>query len=274
LEGITLGVGESSQQPVPLPTERSLEKQIEHYLSQTEILKKPNTHRKYEAVLNRFAKEFRGRTVESVTVEQLNEFIVALMRRGMSANTVLHNVIIICQFFRRNGRPGLTRELHLPEKISTLPREYSEEDLEQFFGACDSFENAMFSTFLLTGMREQEVMYLYWTDLNLRLRTVRVTAKPDRGFYPKRWEEREIPVPSELVNLRQTHTRTASSPFVFPSPRGNREQNMLLRCKDVAERAGIAMEFDLKTFRSICDANAPFRIRRAHSTALDGTQVA
>jgi integrase/recombinase XerD len=140
LEGITLGVAGPSQQPVPLPTERSLEKQIEHYLAQTETLKKPNTHRKYDAVLNRFAKEFRGRTVESVTVEQLNEFIISLMKRGMSANTVLHNVIIICQFFRRNGRPGLTRELHLPEKISTLPREYSEEDLEQFFGACDSYE--------------------------------------------------------------------------------------------------------------------------------------
>ena len=25
----------------------------------------------------------------------------------------------------------------------------------------------MFSTFLLTGMREQEVMYVYWTDLNV-----------------------------------------------------------------------------------------------------------
>ncbi|HYZ84474.1 MAG TPA: hypothetical protein VE621_08730 [Bryobacteraceae bacterium] len=32
LEGITLGVVASSQQPVALPTERSLEKQIEHYL--------------------------------------------------------------------------------------------------------------------------------------------------------------------------------------------------------------------------------------------------
>ncbi|HYZ84475.1 MAG TPA: hypothetical protein VE621_08735 [Bryobacteraceae bacterium] len=79
-------------------------------------LKKPNTRRKYEAVLNRFAKEFGGRTVESVTVEQLNEFIIALMKHGMSATTVLHNVIIIAQSFRRNGRPGLTRELHMPEK--------------------------------------------------------------------------------------------------------------------------------------------------------------
>jgi len=38
---------------------------------------------------------------------------------------------------------------------------------------------------------------------------------------------------------------------VFPSPRGNREQHMLDRCKEVAARAGLdPKKFDLKTFRS------------------------
>ena len=38
---------------------------------------------------------------------------------------------------------------------------------------------------------------------------------------------------------------------MFPSPTGNREQNMLRLCKAVAERAGLVpTEFDLKTFRS------------------------
>ena len=179
----------------------------------------------------------------------LNDFIVRLMKRGMSANTVRHNVIIVAQFFRRNGRPGLTRQLHLPERISTLPREYSEDDLGQFFGACDACERALFSTFLLTGMREQEVMHLCWLDINLRLRTIRVTAKPEQGFYPKRWEEREIPIANQLVSLLKGHPRT-NSPFVFPSPTGNREQNMLRRVKEVAVQAGLKTEFDLKTFRS------------------------
>ena len=39
--------------------------------------------------------------------------------------------------------------------------------------------------------------------------------------------------------------------FIFPSPAGNREQNMLLKCKAVAERCGLdPTKFDLKTFRS------------------------
>ena len=59
-------------------------------------------------------------------------------------------------------------------------------------------------TFLLTGFREQEVMYLSWNDINFNLNTVRVTAKPDLGFSPKRWEEREVPVPkqTELLTIR------------------------------------------------------------------------
>lgn len=190
LDGITLGL-DPEPQPGVAPEDRLLRSQIEHYLSQIETLKKPNTYRKYQAVLHRFEKEFPGRGVESITVEELNEFSIRLMKRWMSPNTVLHNIIIVAQFFRRNGRPGLTRQLHLPEKISTLPREYSEDDLGKFFGACDAWERALFSTFLLTGMREQEVMHLCWPDINFRLRTIRVTAKPERGFYPKRWEERE-----------------------------------------------------------------------------------
>jgi hypothetical protein len=35
--------------------------------------------------------------------------------------------------------------------------------------------------------------------VNLELRTVRVTSKPELGFYPKRWEDREIPAPVELI---------------------------------------------------------------------------
>src|SRR6266852_2066976 len=94
-------------------------------------------------------------------------------------------------------------------------------------------------------------MYLFWKDLNPKLRTVRVLSQPDLKFYPKRWEEREVPVPVELAGLLERHPVSIDSPFVFPSPTGNREQNFLRRCKLIAERAGLdPEEFDLKTFRS------------------------
>jgi integrase/recombinase XerD len=173
------------------------------------------------------------------------------MKSGMSANTVLHNVVIIAQFCKRNGRPGLTRLLHLPERMSPLPLEYTEDELASFFEVTTDREGELFSTFLLTGFREQEVAFLFWSDVNLKLRTIRVASKPHLRFSPKRWEEREIPIPVELAKLLETRPHLHTERFVFPSLAGNREHKMSLKCKAVAERAGLDSErFDLTTFRS------------------------
>jgi integrase len=123
--------------------------------------------------------------------------------------------------------------------------------LAKFFKVAYNSERVLFSTFLLTGLRELEVVHLFWTDVSFELQTVRVTAKPELGFYPKRWEEREVPIPVQLIDLLKAQPRRAGCNFVFPSPKGNREYHMLDRCKAVAERAGLdPAKFDLKTFRS------------------------
>jgi len=226
---------------------------VAKYLEQIETIKKPNTHRKYRAVLERFLEYFQSRpNVESISKEDLNQFIVDLIRKDhMSANTVLHNVIIIAQFFRRHGRLNITKELELPQRITSLPKEYTEEQLVRFFTVCRPSEKTLFTTFVMTGLREQEMVHLMWSDVNLPLRTIRVTAKPKYRFSPKRWEEREVPVPAQLIEMLGDHPRRAGSELVFPSSTGNREQNMLLRCKEVAGRAGLdPTKFDIKTFRS------------------------
>jgi integrase/recombinase XerD len=226
---------------------------VAKYLEQIETIKKPNTHRKYRSVLERFLEYFQSRpNVASVSKEDLNQFVVDLMRKEhMSSNTVLHNVIIIAQFFRRHGRLNITKELELPEHIISLPKEYTEEQLVRFFAVCRPAEKTLFTAFLMTGLREQEMVHLMWSDANLLLRTIRVTAKPKYSFSPKRWEEREVPVPAQLIEMLAEHPRRAGSELVFPSRTGNREQNMLLRCKDVAGRAGLdPAKFDIKTFRS------------------------
>jgi len=74
-----------------------------------------------------------------VSVEDLNDFIVTLQKSGMSPNTVLPNVIIIAQFCKGNGRSGITRQVQLPERISSLPREYNSGGTCQVAGIeCDA----------------------------------------------------------------------------------------------------------------------------------------
>jgi integrase len=190
-------------------------------------------------------------TARSITPDDLNHFMVHLKKQHRLDNSVIHNLIIVAQFLKKQGHGGLTRNIDLPEAIRSLPVEYSDEDLKNFFEASTPEERTLFTTFLLTGLREQEVVHLSWEDINFTLNTARVTAKPDLGFSPKRWEEREVPVPKRLNELLKVHPRRMGSRFVFPSPRGNRELHMLDKCKAVAERAKLdPAGFDLRKFRS------------------------
>ena len=252
LEGRKLGIPgfETAGETVKKP---ALHVAITKYLEQIAALKKPNTHRKYEAVLNRFGEFFRDCvSIDAISGDDLTRFVVTLKKdHGLGSNTILHNAVIVAQFLKRHGRSGITKELPLPERITPLVKIYRHEELARFFAACSDTERALFATFLLTGFREQEVMYLRWSDINFELRTVRVTSKPELGFYPKRWEDREIPAPVELIDELRKHTHRPNCQFVFPSPTGNREQHMLDHCKSIAKRAKLnPTKFDLKTFRS------------------------
>ena len=79
-------------------------------------------------------------------------YIIALKKdHNLGVNTILHNAIIVAQFFKRQGRGGITRGLQLPERITPLPREYRTADLAKFFRAAYDSEKVLFSMFLLTG---------------------------------------------------------------------------------------------------------------------------
>jgi integrase len=250
LEGRALGI-EGAEEEEQKRT--AVHVAVKHYLESVEALKKPNTLRKYQAVLRRFV-EFLPANADArkITRDDLTDFMVALKNKHkLDNNTVIHQMVIVAQFLKRQGRGGLLKNLGLPERVVTLPREYGDEELNKFFDACDPAERVLFSTFLFTGFREQEVVHLFWSDINFTLHTIRVTAKPDLGFWPKRWEEREVPVLKAVVGLLENHARRKNCRFVFPSPAGNREWHMLDHCKEIATRAGLdAAKFDLKTFRS------------------------
>jgi hypothetical protein len=123
LEGRKLGL--SGFETVGEATKKQpLHVAITKYLEQIDALKKPNTHRKYEAVLNRFGEFFRDITsIDSISSDDLTRFVVALKRdRQLGANTVLHNAVIVAQFLKRHGRGGIIRELQLPERSPRCPR--------------------------------------------------------------------------------------------------------------------------------------------------------
>ncbi len=74
----------------------------------------------------------------------------------------------VMSFLKANGIRGLANKNDWPRYTEEEPEIYEDEELDTLFAACDSEERLWYEFFLMTGMREQEVMYmLVVDDINL-----------------------------------------------------------------------------------------------------------
>jgi len=102
-------------------------------------------------------------------------------------------------------------------------------------------------------MREQEVMHCGWPDLNLQRSTATVRYKPEYGFSPKNYREREIPIPEKLVKSLKVWKGKSDKTcgLVFPTAGCKPKMNFLDDLKAAAERAGLdPQNFWLHKFRA------------------------
>jgi len=96
-------------------------------------------------------------------------------------------------------------------------------------------------------------MYTYWSDIKFADSIVCVTHKPDRGWTPKAYKEREIPVPTKLLKNLKTWKAASDKTcnLVFPTTGCNPKLDFLDCCKAIARRAGLDPEtFWLHKFRA------------------------
>ena len=89
--------------------------------------------------------------------------------------------------------------------------------MSEILKACEPKERLWFEFFLMTGMREQEVMHVYWSDVSFAKCTVKVTHKPDYNWTPKAYKERAIPVPESLIAiLKAAKPKPGDCPLDLP----------------------------------------------------------
>ena len=157
----------------------------------------------------------------------------------------------VMSFLKSQGIRGLVQKNDWPRYTEEEPEIYEREELEQLFAACDEDEH-WFQFFLTTGIREQEVMYCYWSDIKLNGSTIRVTHKPDRNWTPKAYKEREIPVPRTLIDALKAHRERSvrGCNLVFPTAGCNPKLDFLDCLKAVVERAGLPGDWYLHKFRA------------------------
>jgi integrase len=174
-------------------------------------------------------------------------------RKGQSPRSVHNKFANVMSFLKANGIRGLVDKNDWPRFVEEEPEVYEREELYKLFKACNAEERLWYEFFLMTGMREQEVMHCTWSDVILTRSTVTVRYKPEYGFSPKNYREREIPIPAKLVKRLKTWKAKSDKAcgLVFPTAGCKPKLDFLDCLKAVAERAKLDKEnFWLHKFRA------------------------
>ncbi len=233
---------------------RSVVAAVAKFLEETELTKKPKTLAAYTTALNYFTESCRKLYMHEIDRHDLLKFSGFLREeKKQSPRSVYNKFETVMTFLKANGVRGLVGKNDWPRYTEEEPEMYEQAELDKLFKVCDSEERLWYEFFLMTGMREQEVMHTYWSDVNLSAAAVRVSHKPDRGWTPKAYKEREIPIPSKLVKSlkawKAKSDKTCS--LVFPTAGCNPKLDFLDCLKAVAERAKLDQDnFWLHKFRA------------------------
>jgi integrase len=233
---------------------RSLAATIADYLEEVKITKKSKTLAAYSTALGYFTESCRKMNLEEIERGDLLKFSAFLRdEKEQSPRSVYNKFENVMTFLKSQGIRGLVDKNDWPRFVEEEPEVYEREELDKLFKSCNAEEQLWYEFFLMTGMREQEVMHCGWPDLNLTRSTVTVRYKPEYGFSPKNYREREIPIPTKLV--KKLKARKAKSDktcgLVFPTAGCKPKLNFLDCLKACAERAELDKEnFWLHKFRA------------------------
>jgi integrase/recombinase XerD len=232
---------------------RLISTEIAKYLEEVKLTSKPKTLAAYTVALSYFAESCTKMRLEDIERVDMLKFAAFLRdEKDQSPRTCWNKFANVMSFLKSRGRRDFVKKNDWPRFTEEEPEIYEREDLDTLFAACDADERLWFEFFLMTGLREQEVMHVYWSDLNLKANTVKVTHKPDRGWTPKAYKEREIPIPAKLTaSLKAWKTKANGCPLLFPTAGCNPKLDFLDCLKAVATRAELTKDdFWLHKFRA------------------------
>jgi integrase len=106
-----------------------------------------------------------------------------------------------------------------------------------FFAACTDDERLIYQFFLMTGFREEEVMYVSSRCTDFENATVTVRHNPAFAWTPKMYKERTVPIPRGLLEKLK---RMVAAPEVSRFPRAQWvSRNLALKPPPTTERSRI-----------------------------------
>src|SRR5207245_1390783 len=149
-------------------------------LDETRLAQKQKTYAAYSTALKYFQEscpKLNLRDIERKDVLKFSAFLRDVKKQ--SPRSVYNKFENVMTFLKAQGIRGLMGKNDWPRFVEEEAEVYEREELETLFAVCDEKERRWYEFFLMTGMREQEVMHCSWADVSLSRSTITVRYKPE-----------------------------------------------------------------------------------------------
>ena len=214
---------------------------IDKYLDYVKVQRSLRTYRTYRPTLNVMLRNSYTKTyMDEVTRDDILKFIGDCFDLELAARTVYDKLVVVLQFFKRNGHTELIEPNDWPQYVETIRPIYEPDEIGMMLRHAESEEAMLIKFCLASGFRDREIRHVVWRDIDFRNCVVRVTAKPLWKFKPKNYEERGVPLPAALIEQLQQlkiSRNAAPSDLVFPISKGKPGSGHIEVVKCVAYRA-------------------------------------
>jgi integrase len=197
---------------------RMLQTVADKYLAEIKAGRKKKTHQAYDVALRYFFEAVGNKSLEKIRRTDLLDFRVYLRdTKAQEPCSEWNKFSNVMGFLKRHGIKGAELGITAhdwPQYTEEEPEIYEQEELDRFFDACNEDERLIYEFFLMTGFREQEVIYATDRCVSFTNGTVSVRHNPNHCWTPKMYKERTVPVlPSLMMKLK---ARGTTNGLLFP----------------------------------------------------------
>lgn len=240
LEAVTLGNAVQEETPTA-PVRVSISEAIQGYLDDIAARKSLKTSDSYRWVLQEFRQVSQKEFLDELGRSDMISYILYMKQRGLAGRTQHNHIANLDCFLRKSGLPRLLEKAQWPRYVEKINKAYSPAEVASLMAVADPETRLAIQFLVGTGLREREFMFATWRDLDFADNVFTVTAKPDLGFTPKDFEERQIPIPDDLVKaLQARRNANPQDRLIFTNQSGTGpEGHWLRRVKETALRGGL-----------------------------------
>jgi site-specific recombinase XerD len=231
---------------------------VDHSITEfilTKVDLREKSKKKYKRVLEQFRIFCSNEVIINMndfSRDHADKFWSAITDSGAAAKTANFYLMVTRALFEieihrdRLTKNPLSHIKPLKENVKSLiEREdeyYNEEEIKAFFIVdMDEFDKDVFRVLFLTGLRISEMESLQW-DRSIDMTNKLIKVRSFGDYKTKNaTSERDIPMTDTVYNILQKMFAGDNQGYVFKNGNGEvvKERSLLVRCKVIAEKAGI-----------------------------------